>query len=156
MAKKLNKREPKKRGRPSKIDTINLDVLRMLCEKGLTDEELAQVFGVCKVTINEYKKLPEFMNSLKTGKELADKLVEESLFHRATGYRTKYMKNFVVSDGKMGSHIETAEEEIVFAPDTTACIFWLKNRKPKQWRDRQDIDLSGSVNIISKIPRPNK
>lgn len=125
-------------GRPSKFDAINKEQVRTLVVKGFTDKEIADFFDINQDTFYEWKKKhPGFSDALKDWKFEADNVVERSLFERAKGYRTKYKKNFVVSDGKdAGSHIEQAEEEVVFPPDATSCIFWLKNRRPKEWRDK--------------------
>ncbi|MBL8013099.1 MAG: helix-turn-helix domain-containing protein [Candidatus Omnitrophica bacterium] len=128
----------KKNGRPSKFDSINLNQVKKLVLKGFTDKEIADFLEINQDTFHEWKKKHSgFSESLKDWKDEADHVVERSLYERAKGYRTTYRKNFVVSDGKeAGSHLEQAEEEVVFPPDSTSCIFWLKNRKQKQWRDK--------------------
>jgi hypothetical protein len=129
--------KPKKTGRPSKFDSINTNQLKKLVLKGFTDVEIADFFGITRQTLDNYKKQkPEFFASLKEWKLEADDKVERALFESACGYRTTYKKNMVVSDGKdMGSHIEKVTEEVAFPPNATSCIFWLKNRKPEQYRE---------------------
>ena len=127
---------PSKRGRPSKFPPAMLKQARFLAEKGFTDAEMATFFGVTEQTLNNWKTAhPEFFESLKVGKAVADDKVVESLFHRATGY------------SHPDCHVSNFQGEITvtplvkhYPPDTTAAIFWLKNRRPAEWRDKTEID----------------
>ena len=84
-----------------------------LCLLGATDKDIADFFEVSERTINTWKKaVPEFLQSIKKGKAIADAEVASRLFDRT-------------------------------AVDTTACIFWLKNRQPAKWRDKQDHEITG-------------
>jgi hypothetical protein len=106
---------------------------------GATDKDLAQHWKVSQKTINAWKRdYPKFMEALTTGKEEADGRVSASLFQRALGYSHRAVKIFM-HQGK------TLEHEYIerYPPDTTACIFWLKNRQPKLWRDRVENVISG-------------
>lgn len=119
-------------GRPSKFDPVKCSQAEKLCKLGAKDKELADFFEVSEQTLNTWKKeYPDFLESLKKGKEIADSEVGERLFQRATGYSHPDV------------HISNYQGEITktsitkhYAPDTTACIFWLKNRRPDLWRDR--------------------
>jgi len=112
-----------------------------LCKLGATDIDLADFFGVSEQSINVWKKKhPAFKDALTAGKEEADALVEKSLFRRATGY------------SHAQEHISTSQGEVFvtdtikhYPPDTVACIFWLKNRKPKEWRDKVETEHSGHI-----------
>ncbi|MBP3577699.1 MAG: transposase [Lachnospiraceae bacterium] len=106
---------------------------------GLTDEQVAKKMGVSASTLYEWKKkYPEISESLKKGKEVVDFEVENALLKRALGYKytettRELMKN--KQSGKLELMVtKTVEKEVV--PDTTAQIFWLKNRKPEVWRDK--------------------
>jgi hypothetical protein len=91
---------------------------------------------------------PDFCTAIKGTRELADAKVEQSLYKRACGlYRT------VERATKDGSII-TLQEEV--PPDTAAAFIWLKNRKPKDWRDKQEMELSGEVAIAVTINAGNK
>lgn len=104
-----------------------------LCGLGLTDEEIAQFFGITVRTIYKWKaRHPEFAAAIKTGGAPADERVERSLFKRAVGYQQDAVKIFLPK-GALGPVVVPYKEQI--APDTTACIFWLKNRRPDLWRD---------------------
>lgn len=106
----------------------------ILAIKGFTDAEIAKLYNVNRRTVTNWKtKYPDFLMSLKKGKEIADSAVERSLFERATGYTHPevHITNY------KGTIIKT---EVLkhCPPDPTSMIFWLKNRKPQEWRDKQD------------------
>lgn len=129
--------EKKKRreGRPSKLE--NLEVIEQagtLCRLfGATDEQLAEFFKVHRDTISNWKlKHPKFFDTLKDSKAEADDKVELSLFKRACGY-TRTVERL----GPGGVVVPCVEE---MPPDPVSCIFWLKNRRPKQWRDKQEVE----------------
>lgn len=107
-----------------------------LCQLGATDNDLADFFGVTTRTIIRWQAYhPDFCKSLKRGKEAADDRVERSLYARATGY-TFDSEKISIQDG-MVTRATTIEH---VPPDVTACIFWLKNRRPSEWRDKTDHD----------------
>ncbi len=135
-----------KTGRPSKFnEALALRMLEM-AKKGATDQQMADAIGVDVSTLGNWKAgRKDFLEALKGAKDVADQIVEATLFQRACGYRHKAVK-FFCSEGT----ILTQEYEEVYAPDTVACIFWLKNRKPEDWRDKQDIDLNVSTPFILK------
>ena len=121
---------------------------------GLIDEQIAKNMGITPSTLYEWKKnYSEISESLKKGKEVVDIQVENALLKRALGYSYKEIKEEKTVDGK---RVTVTTKEVV--PDTTAQIFWLKNRRPERWRDKQDIEHSGQmggVTIINDIPRPD-
>jgi hypothetical protein len=133
--------QKKKAGRKSKYNPDNNKIIKSLCGRGITDKQLCLFFNIDEKTLNNWKhQFPIFFQSLKTGKALADAKVEACLFQRAIGYSVPDV------------HISSYEGEITitpiikhFPPDVTAQIFWLKNRKPKQWRDRQELEHSGEI-----------
>jgi len=96
-----------KRGRPNKYDSIDLKQIGRLSLLGLTDKELADFLGIAESTLNKWKiEHPEFMETLKAGKDDADAKVARSLYNNAIN------------------------------GNVTAQIYWLKNRHPKKWRDK--------------------
>ena len=121
---------------------------------GLIDEQIAKNMGITPSTLYEWKKnYSEISESLKKGKAVVDIQVENALLKRALGYSYKEIKEEKTVDGK---RVTVTTKEVV--PDTTAQIFWLKNRRPERWRDKQDIEHSGQmggVTIINDIPRPD-
>ena len=110
------------------------DLAFKFCLMGATDARLGEFFGVKEQTINNWKKkFPKFFESIKRGKHEADAEVVNSLFGRAKGYNYTEVKDETSAQGK--KHTETIKH--VHA-DTGAAIFWLKNRQPKYWRDKQE------------------
>ena len=133
-------------GCPTKYREVYNEQAYKLCLLGATDSELADFFGVTEQTINNWKnEYPEFFESLKRGKIIADAEVAESLYKRAKGYR------YTETTSEDGLISKEVEKEV--SPDTGACMAWLKNRQKAKWRDKQDLELSGEVklpNIIIK------
>lgn len=130
-------------GRPSKYKEEFAELAYKYCLLGAKDAELATFFEVDEATINRWKiKHTEFCESLKRGKEEADATIADSLFHRARGYSHTETKVFQ----HQGSLI-TYDVIKHYPPDPTSMIFWLKNRQPKRWRDKQDIEHGGKVEL---------
>jgi hypothetical protein len=129
--------------RPSKYESQFAEQAAKLCKLGATDRDLADFFEVCEATINNWKAdYPEFLESLKLGKDSADQRVEQSLYRRALGYSHDAVKIL-----QAGGEVINAPYVEHYPPDTTACIFWLKNRKPADWRDKVETEHSGSVEL---------
>jgi transcriptional regulator with XRE-family HTH domain len=127
--------------RPSKFDRIDLEQVERLALRGWTDAEMAAFCGVTEQTWNNWKKQhPEFFESLKNWKAKADERVERSLFERAVGYEHPDTK-FVTYEGVITEERTYTKH---YPPDTTAAIFWLKNRKPDVWRDKQRMEVTGA------------
>ena len=82
---------------------------------------------------------PEFAEAVKRGRERADVLVAKSLFKRATGITKKVSKTVI---DKFGEERQLTSEEY-FPPDTAAAFIWLKNRQPKLWRDKHEVEVTG-------------
>ena len=109
---------------------------------GLTDEQIAENMGITRSTLNEWKKkYPDISDTLKRGKDVVDTQVENALLKRALGYSYKETTSELMEDGMRVTKV--VEKEVV--PDTTAQIFWLKNRRPDKWRDKQDVQVSGTL-----------
>ena len=121
-------------GRPSDYKKEYNDLAFKYCLMGATDVRLAEFFGVTEKTINNWKiDFPYFVQSIKRGKHEADAEVVNSLYGRAKGY--EYTE---VRDEVSGQGVKKVTTKKQMAGDTTAMIFWLKNRQPKQWRDKQE------------------
>lgn len=100
---------------------------------GLVEEQIAKNMGISVSTINEWKnRFPEIKEALKKGKEVVDREVENALLKRALGYEYEE----ITEKYEMGELTETKVTKKQVVPDTTAQIFWLKNRKPREWRDK--------------------
>lgn len=125
--------------RPTKYKAEYATQAEKLCKLGATDEELADFFEVALSTVNKWKlDHAEFSESLKKGKTLADAEVASKLFHRATGYEHPDIDIRVIEN-------QIVETPLIkhYPPDTTAAIFWLKNRQKDKWRDKIDHSLEG-------------
>lgn len=109
---------------------------------GYPDKEIASAVGVNERTYTNWKKRypDDFLPSLKVAKDVADELVEASLYERACGYSHPTEKIFC-QDGVV-TRVQTIQH---YAPDPTSMIFWLKNRRPERWREKRDVELSGKV-----------
>lgn len=128
-------------GRPSSYKPEYAAQAVKLCRLGATDVEMADFFGVSEQTINAWKRAhPLFLEALKEGKLEADANVAERLYQRAMGYSHQAVK---IAASPSGEHVAVPYTEH-YAPDTTAAIFWLKNRRPDQWRDKQTQELTGA------------
>lgn len=120
---------------------------------GLTDEQIASNMGITRKTLAEWKtKYSDICDTLKRGKAVVDIQVENALLKRALGYSydevtRERVLDYDPSTGQVvGSHMEvtkTVRKEV--QGDTTAQIFWLKNRRPEQWRDKRDVSVEGEI-----------
>lgn len=127
-------------GRPSKFKPEFVEQAKGLAAMGATDRDAAEYFGVTESTLYLWKGAhPDFSEALKVHKEIADARVEQSLYRRALGYSHDAVKIHVSADGKITEAPYTEH----YPPDTTAAIFWLKNRKPDLWRDVKAQEVSG-------------
>jgi transposase-like protein len=136
----------KKRGPGKYHDWITEEGLLKIegwARDGLTDEQISHNIGINPSTLYEWqKKYPKIAEALKKGKEVIDRQVENALLKRALGYEYEEVKQIIEKDekGKDRKRIEKTIKHVI--PDTTAQIFWLKNRKPHEWRDRREIETN--------------
>lgn len=111
---------------------------------GLTDEQIASNIGVSYSTFREWlKKFPALQAALKIGKAPVDLQVENALLKRALGYD---YQEVTCEDGKP---VKVVTKHM--APDTTAQIFWLKNRRPDRWRDRVENAPAVSNELLTSL-----
>lgn len=121
---------------------------------GLTDEQIAKNMGVSAATLYNWKKsYLEILEALKKGKEVVDYEVENALLKRALGY--EYIETKTKTESGVITEVTTTTKQVV--PDVTAQIFWLKNRKPEEWKDKREDEerQTEGVTIINNIPRPD-
>jgi hypothetical protein len=136
-------------GRPSSYKPEYVNMAKQAAKLGATDADLAKIFGVSDATIDSWKaQHPDFLGSLKAGKEEADARVERSLYQRGVGYSFNSEKIFCNKDGEV-TRVPIVEH---VPPDVTACIFWLKNRDPAHWRDAWQLEHSLGKYVISDKP----
>ncbi len=137
-----------KGGRPTKYTEVNLKQIQKLSGYGLTDLEISNVIGVAYSTLSLWKeKYEDFSEALKNGKAIADAKVLKSLYKRALGYKHKD----IIHAADKGVII-TKDIMKHYPPDTTACIFWMKNRQPERWRANPD-ELQGQQKLIIEVHR---
>ncbi|PTJ81249.1 hypothetical protein BU055_11465 [Staphylococcus succinus] len=115
---------------------------------GLTNEQIAHNMGIVRDTLYRWaKKSTDISDALKKGKEVTDRRVENALYKSAVGFY--YTEEQITNDGKVVTVSKFSK------PNITAQIFWLKNRKPKVWRDKQNIEhdtnIDATVNHFANL-----
>ena len=120
---------------------------------GLTEEQIAHNMGIGYSTLQAWKnEHQDILDTLKRGKEVVDRQVENALLKRALGYEYEEISEKY----ELGILTERKVTKKQVVPDTTAQIFWLKNRKPADWRDKPDGESEqGGITIVNNIPRPD-
>lgn len=155
-------------GRPTKYKEEYNEQAYKLCLLGATDAKLADFFDIAESTLYEWKlEYPEFSESLKKGKLIADATIAEGLYNRAKGavvntqQAIKLKESYFNHEGKKISEEERIEvvdliQEV--PPDTAAGIFWLKNRNPEMWRDKREYNDNpeGNEEIEIRVVRVSK
>lgn len=140
-------------GRNSKYESHvepKLLLIEAWTRDGMIIEDMAEKLGVAVSSLYEYqKKHPEFAEALKKGREVADVTVENALYEKALPKKIILNKQKVLNDGEVIDY----QEEVYVPGDVTAQIFWLKNRRPLAWRDKQDIGLEGDLTIKVAMPK---
>lgn len=132
-------------GRPTKYKPEYAKIAAAMCRLGATDAQLADAFEVSVSTVNLWKvQHVEFSESIRVPKAEADERVEQSLYRRALGYEHDEVDIRVID----GAVVQTPIRKF-YPPDSTAMIFWLKNRKPAEWRDKQEVEHSGGVTVTA-------
>lgn len=128
-----------------------LTLIKGWAKDGLTDEQIATNIGITTTTLYDWKKkYADFSDALKKGKETSDYEVENALFKSATGYEYEERKEVQeVVDGVMRKKVEITRKQV--PPNATSAIFWLKNRKPDKWRNKQAIEISKLQAEIKKL-----
>ena len=122
-------------GRPTVYKPENAEIARHACMLGATNESLAERFEVCRRTIDNWiATIPEFSDAVRQGRQVADETVISALFARATGMEQKMTKVFC----HRGQPI-MANYTVQLPPDVRACVFWLRNRRPGQWRENRPL-----------------
>lgn len=135
------------------LEKDKLILLEGWARDGLTDEQIAKNIGIATSTFYEWKKKQiEFSEALKKGKEVIDFEVENALLKRALGY------TITIEEEKLDKYgdVHTLKKDVHIPGDATAQIFWLKNRKPNNWKDRVETDedkeaVTNASQVIAKI-----
>lgn len=150
MAKKTKKTSKKttktktakknKGGRPTLFKQDYIRQIYLLARQGFTDKQIAEVYGIAESTLNLWKeKHPEFMESLKRGRDEFDTdEVENAFLKRCKGF--EYEENHVERDPQ--GQLKVKKVKRFMPPDPWACFIWLKNRRAGRWKDKQEIAVT--------------
>ena len=134
-------------GRPTSYKKDYAELVYKFCLLGATDAQLADFFEVAESTINNWKKEhPEFLESVRRGKTIADANVAEAFYKRATGFEKEDGEKVFQYQGE----IIRAQIKEYFPPDSGAALNWLKNRQPDKWRDNKNLDLTTKGESLHK------
>lgn len=137
-------------GRPSKYKSTvpNIKQIEKMAERFATNEDFEEILGIGHATFERWLEAhEEFRTAIKRGKAKADREVEKSLYRRANGFEHPAEKIFLDKDGE----IVRAKYTEKYAPDTGAAAFWLKNRNPDRWREKQTIEHQGNTRPLEII-----
>lgn len=127
--------EARRAGRPPKYQASFSEQAKKLCDLGATNVDLADFFGVNIRTVDRWlAEHEEFCRAVNETRAFSDERVERRLYERAMGYAFDSEKVMAVK----GEVVRVPTREHV-PPDVTAMIFWLKNRRPKDWRDKREL-----------------
>jgi hypothetical protein len=122
------------------------DLARKFCMLGASDDELARLLEVAPGTLDAWRAAyPDFSAAVKAGRDEADATVAERLYARAIGYSQPAVKIFQSS----GQALEAPYTEH-YPPDVQACIFWLRNRRRTEWRDKADAP-QGEADLLAEL-----
>lgn len=143
------------------LTSDGLTLLTGWARDGLTDEQIAKNIGISRSTLSEWKKKhPDISDTLKKNKIIVDYEVENSLLEKCHGYTAKVLKHMKVKRTEYNENgykvkeyeeIEEVYDEVYIPADTTAQIYWLNNRKPKNWRNKQDKDNVDALEKLDKL-----
>lgn len=147
-------------GRPTKYREEFAEQAYKLCLLGATDKDMADFFEVDERTVNNWKAdHEEFFQSIKSGKTEADATIAASLYETAKGYSYTEEQAIKVKIGQYEERVETVTVGKYKPAETTAGIFWLKNRQKTKWRDKLEVDadvkLTPVLNVSVSHPEPD-
>lgn len=141
------------------LEDDKLMLLESWARDGYTLQDIADKIGVTRSTLGRWRdKYKEIAKAIDTGKEFIDYKVENALLKSALGFTTKEIKVTVGRQIKDGKTFEITKETTVreIAPNVTACMAWLNNRRPDKWKRNRDkvLELEDEdSNLTVKIVR---
>lgn len=136
------------------LEGDNLILIEGWCRDGLTDAQIAHNMGIGLTTLKEWKnKYPSIAAVLKKTKEVVDKEVENALYKSAMGYDYEEIteERRFIKEKDSYELVVTKKIKKHQPPNTAAIIFWLKNRKPETWRDKQEIANTEALDKLDSI-----
>ncbi len=132
-----------RRGAPTLYRPELAELCRRLALLGATDQAMADVLGIDQVTLNRWKtRHKEFRGAIEQGKIQADAEIAQSLFNRARGYRHEATKIFMPAGSEAPVYAPYVKH---YPPDTNAALAWLSRRQPEKWKDRQEVNVTGTI-----------
>lgn len=136
-------------GRPAEYQEEFCEVAYKLCLLGATDEQIADIIGCTEQTINNWKQEhEEFFLALSAGKEISDMEVAYSLYQGTQDREVIEEQAIKVKIGQFEEEVQIVEVKKIIPGDFRNQQFWLKNRKSKIWRDKQELDVQGGFALI--------
>lgn len=130
------------------LTSEGLVLLEGWARDGLTDEQIAHNMGIAPSTLYDWKKrYPEILEPLKRGKAVVDRQVENALLKRALGYEYEEVRKKF--EGAELTEQTVTKRQVI--PDVTAQIFWLKNRKPSEWREKREPEDTTAIERLDQI-----
>lgn len=135
------------------LENDKLILLEGWARDGLTDEQIAKNIGINRTTLYDWKKKEvNIADALKKGKEVIDFEVENALLKKALGY------SITIEEEKIDKYgdVHVLKKEVHVPPDTTAQIFWLKNRQVKKWRDKVEIADNDAIKKLDELLEAQK
>ena len=136
------------------LEGDNLILLQGWCRDGLTNEQIAHNMGINPCTLYDWqKKYSEIANILKRTKDVVDKEVENALYKSAMGYDYEEITEERRFNKRTGQYemVVTKRAKKHIPPNTASIIFWLKNRKPEIWKDKQEITDTKALDKLDSI-----
>lgn len=131
-------------GRPTIFSAELSEKICKFVQEGKSTEQIADILCINPRTIYFWmSNNKEFLQNIKEARQAACEIVEASLYHRAIGYSVPEEKVFCNANGEVTTHVTMKH----YPPDPTAMIFWLKNRQPEKWKDKTEIEQTGTVLI---------
>ena len=150
--------QPKALAKHTKYRGEFVQRVRALTENGAVDWEIAGVLRISLRTLYYWKaEHPDFADAMRRGQEVADDMVEAALFRRATGYNVESVKIITVPvGGNMGSEVREVPFVEHVPPDTEAAKWWLKNRRRDRWKDKHEVEHSGTLSLGDLVEAARK
>jgi len=135
-------------GRPSKYSASYAPkIAEIMARHGMIDRDMAAFMGISESTFNKWKRdFPEFKKALDRGKAEIDDKVENALLQRALGY--EHPEDVIMQYQGEPVIVPTIKH---YPPDNVSCIFWLKNRRPDRWRDKQELEIDFENDPVTKL-----
>lgn len=133
-----------KRGPKTSFNLKVRDTILRLVEEGRTEDEISEILGICRRTLNNWKgEHDKLEHAVREARLIADQLIEASLYQRALGYSHPEEKVIQTRDGS----IDKVEITKHYPPDTQAAMFWLRNRQRKRWSEKTESDVTVNNNL---------